>query len=108
MSTITEKEWRDKGNELFGGEQTNWRFQCPACGNVASIEMAKEKWPEVKGKGWNPSSECIGRYTDKVKCDWAAYGLFAGPLFVKENGGEKSIPLFDFEGKVFTDKKKNP
>ena len=101
--TITVEEWEAKGNELFGTDRRAWRFQCPVCGHACSINEAAEAFPEAKGKGWRPSTECIGRYTDAVDCDWCAYGLFQGPLFVEvPDRPERPVACFDFEGLPFT------
>lgn len=106
MTTITRSVWETKGAELFGDNKADWRFVCPVCGNAASIATARESFPELKGRGWRPTQECLGRYTPAIDCDWCAYGLFRGPLFViapGENGEtEVTIPIFDFEGKPFT------
>lgn len=99
---LTEDEWLKKGQELFGDDRAQWQLHCPACHHDVSSAIAMKDFPEVKGRGWNPVTECIGRYTDKVDCDWAAYGLFAGPLFVVV--GEREVPAFDFAGRPFTGK----
>lgn len=101
MSQIKKEEWEKKGIELFGEDRTAWRFVCPSCGHVASINDAKEKYPEIKGRGWSPPSECVGRYLKDLGCDWCAYGLFHGPLAIETEDGEV-IFAFDFEGKPFT------
>lgn len=102
-SNVTVEQWEAKGQELFGEDQRNWRFRCPACGNELSIKDAEQRHPDVAGKGWRPESECIGRYTRSVECDWAAYGLFRGPLSVRV-GDEREIAAFDFAGQPFTGK----
>lgn len=100
--TITHAEWEAKGRELFGENKDDWRIRCPACGHVCSVAIAREGFPEIRGKGWNPAQECIGRYTEAVDCDWCAYGLFSGPLFVRFADAEKPVPCFDFDGLPFT------
>lgn len=107
MATVTEDQWRAKGVELFGDDMSKWRFQCPACGGVASVEIAKKDFPTVEGAGWHPESECIGRYLPKGNCDWCAYGLIRGPLFVARPNGART-PIFDFEGNPFTSDQRNP
>jgi len=101
---ITEKEWEAKGVELFGDDDSKWEFKCCMCENVMSIEIAKDRFPEVKGKGWGPAQECIGRYTDKDGCDWCSYGLFRGPVFIITKKSVQEIPVFDFNGEPFTGK----
>lgn len=101
--TITEQEWVAKGTEFFGDDREVWKFVCPACGDELSLAEAMEKYPELRGCNWAPGQECIGRYTDKVDCDWCAYGLFRGPLLIKREDGRET-PAFDFAGKPFTGK----
>jgi len=105
MATITEADWWAKGAELFGPEQTKWRFVCPRCGNVESMEKARtehaESLEQLRAGKYSVESECIGRHIRGVGCDWAAYGLFAGPVFVQRDSGSKT-PVFDFDGKPFT------
>jgi hypothetical protein len=98
---IPEAEWKAKGQELFGPDMHTWKFVCPACGHVASVDLAKRRWPELEGKGWRPWSECIGRHTRRGGCDWAAYGLFCGPLKIKHADGKISF-AFDFVGHPFS------
>ena len=92
---FTHEEWLAEGKRLFGEGQENWRFKCFSCGMELSVLEAKARFPELKGCGWKTGQECIGRYTDKVDCDWAAYGLFRGPWFVKMDDGEE-IAVFEF------------
>ena len=101
--TVTKAEWEAEGEELFGPDKEGWIFVCPQCGSEMSIARARAEFPALKGSGWNPSSECIGRYLPGVGCDWAAYGLFRGPLFVDIGDGSE-VSAFDFAGKPFTGK----
>jgi hypothetical protein len=112
----TQAEWDAKGTELFGPDKERWRFVCWACGNVMSIERARAEFPALKGRGWAPHQECIGRYIDvpeaqvkgqgritSKRCAWCAYGLIRGPVVVRMPDGEE-IGVFDFEGLPFTAK----
>ena len=83
----TVAEWKAKGEELFGKDVENWKFKCPACGNVASGQ-------EYKDAGAEPDSiycECIGRHVKGKGCNWAAYGLF--DICTVHVDGQ---PVFDF------------
>jgi hypothetical protein len=102
-TAISEEDWIKKGIELFGEDREKWRFHCPSCHNELSIEEARTKFASLEGCGWHPVSECIGRYTRDAGCDWCAYGLFSGPLFVKRDD-ETVTPVFDFAGQPFTKK----
>lgn len=105
---ITSEEWEAKGRELFGPNKDEWKIQCPTCSYVCSVSIARVRHPEVKGKGWNPAQECIGRYVKDAGCDWCAYGLFSGPLFVAFAAEDKTVPCFDFQGLPFTGAKTGP
>lgn len=44
------EDWTADGVRLFGGNMMQWRFVCPACGHVASVEdWARAGLPEVDG-----------------------------------------------------------
>ncbi len=97
--TMTEDEWNALGLKLFGTETSAWRFKCPRCSNVMSIEKAlalsAEQLARLRSGEWAIESECIGRYID-LGCNWAAYGLFSGPFFVVRADGRKT-PTFGFD-----------
>lgn len=105
---ITKAEWEAKGKELFGEDRANWAFVCPSCGNAMSIARARAEFPALKGRGWQPESECIGRYLPDVGCDWCSYGLFKGPLIVDTGDPVGEVAVFDFAGKPFTEKQVKP
>lgn len=98
--TMDESEWNDLGRRLFGDDRTQWRFRCPTCGNVMSIEIARtmpaEQLAKLRESKWSIEQECIGRYVD-AGCDWSAYGLFSGPFFVVVRGSGNKTPVFGFD-----------
>lgn len=106
MAEITRAEWEAKGLELFGADLTKHRFVCPSCGNEMSMERARTEFaqhmPAFKAGNYRIEQECVGRHVPGVGCDWAAYGLFRGPLLVRDDVG--AIPAFDYAGKPFTSK----
>jgi hypothetical protein len=97
---LTREEWEAKGRELFGEDQSKWRFVCPACGREASMASTRDDHvdalPRLRERNYRIEQECIGRHLPGVGCNWAAYGLFRGPLFVD------GLACFDFAGKPFT------
>jgi hypothetical protein len=99
QQTMTEPEWQALGKALFGDDLTKWRFRCPTCGTVMSIEKARtmpaEQLAKLRESKWSVEQECIGRHVD-AGCDWCAYGLFSGPFFVVRDGGNKT-PVFGFD-----------
>lgn len=94
----TQEEWEAEGTRLFGEDMTHWRFRCPRCGIVMSVARVRNE-PErfdreaLRMRGYALEQECIGRYLPGIGCDWAAYGLFHGPVFV----GPDKTPIFDFD-----------
>lgn len=97
--TMTEAEWRALGEKLFGPNLDRWRFKCPTCGHVMSVEKARAMPADEKAKlrgGWSIEQECVGRYVNGTGCDWCAYGLFSGPFFVERDGGGRT-PVFGFD-----------
>jgi hypothetical protein len=86
---MTHQEWLDEGTRRFGPDIFCWRFGCPVCGHVASIEDFRQ----FKDQGATPDSatcECLSRYlpdspkafgenptgAKRQPCDYAGYGLF--------------------------------
>lgn len=102
---FTEAEWTAKGEALFGPDRERWVFRCPSCGNEMSIARARAEFPALRGSGWAPHQECIGRYIDvpaahgkRGRCDWCAYGLIRGPWVVVRtvDGKETEVAVFEF------------
>ena len=100
------KEWLAEGRELFGRDIMKWKFRCPMCGHVASVQDFKDAGAEDPNDSFQ---ECIGRYLgagapgspdgNPNGCNWASYGLFGipndkGRLVMAEDG--KVLEIFDF------------
>lgn len=80
---MTVKEWRADGERRFGKNQLNWKFKCPACGHVASVQDYKDANAPTGTIGFS----CIGRYLEgtpprealgvkgKGPCNYAGGGL---------------------------------
>lgn len=100
---VTREEWIAEGERLFGDDMMKWRFVCPSCGNVQSVE----EFAKYKDKGATPDSayfNCIGRYdghgdadmcSGKSPCNYTSGGLFCiSPVSVTHNG--KTTHIFAF------------
>lgn len=100
------KEWLAEGKQLFGQDFMKWKFRCPMCGHVASIQDFKDAGADSPNAAYQ---ECIGRYRgagapgaedgNPNGCNWAAYGLFGipndkGRLILAEDG--KVVEAFDY------------
>lgn len=108
---ISYEEWIAEGKRRFGDDFMAWRFVCPMCKHVATVEDFKA----YKTAGAQPDDAtqmCIGRYLPKDKryglsrdhanpkvkqpCDYAGFGLFRlSPNMVNFPDGSKSY-CFDF------------
>ena len=100
LRVMSHEEWLAEGKALFGEDFTKWRFECPCCHNVASVEDYR-KFKDAGATMDSATSECIGRYTGGSKafgdgptiapCDYAGYGLFRlSPLHVTKPDGKIS------------------
>lgn len=108
MTRVSQEQWEAMGLELYGENKQDWQFQCPMCGLIQSVALAKLLWPELEGKGWQAWGECVGRYLEGVGCDWAAYGLFRGPLEIVHPKASKPIAAFDFAQRTYEAKGVKP
>ena len=98
--------WKAEGEKRFGSDIRNWRFKCPMCGHIASVQDFIDAG--CKDAENSAYEECLGRYTGKgtpVKgdssgCNWAAYGLFGiphgGVYVVTDKANDKAAHIFDF------------
>lgn len=73
MNTLSLDEWKAKGKELFGTDDyREWKFVCPMCKNVQSYK-------DFEGVTDEPQDymffSCIGRFKEKIGCDWTLGGL---------------------------------
>ncbi|SDM76606.1 VVA0879 family protein [Streptomyces wuyuanensis] len=95
---LTQAELLAEARERFGDDPLKWAFICPTCGDIATGEdfsnaLADHPRKNRAGEAVIASDlvgqECIGRTLGALAkgagkysgrgCDWAAYGLFAGP-----------------------------
>lgn len=99
---MTQKEWTDKGIELFGKDRMEWAFICPSCGHVAKVR----DWKDAGASSDHAGFSCVGRWLDapdgntfKRKggpCQYAGGGLIKlNPVVVETKSGHQ-IRVFDF------------
>ena len=97
MRTITREEWMLEGKKLFGDNSYKWKFRCPKCGNVQSMQdLIKAGLFDADTRVY---SSCIGRPSScgvRIKCGWTLGGLFQlhKTEVLKENG--EKTPVFEF------------
>ena len=97
---ITESAWLQEVTRRFGPDSRAWRFCCPSCDHIASIQ----DWKDAGASEADFAFSCVGRHLPNPKrlfdkpgpCDYAGGGLFKlNPVtVVRENGAE--ISLFAF------------
>ncbi len=101
-TTMTQAELVVELRRRFGDDPMAWAFVCPACGDVATgldFRTALAERPRTNRDGAQTVASdllgqaCIGRVLGALEerrqkdwkgrgCDWAAFGLFQGPLKV--------------------------
>lgn len=90
-------EWEAEGERLYGKDHLDWKFKCPACGNVQTARMFKDA-------GIDPNlvySNCASRHNlgGRKDCKWTTGGLLnVGGRYVIDR---KCRPVLIFE---FADK----
>ena len=79
---VTAKEWHQQAETLFGPDEMQWRFVCPCCGFVQSVQDYKDSGAPLA----EVAVVCVGRYRERARrafeedgpgpCNYAGYGLF--------------------------------
>jgi predicted RNA-binding Zn-ribbon protein involved in translation (DUF1610 family) len=54
---MTKNEWLTLGQTLFGKDVMQWKFKCPNCGHVATVEDYKKVGAPSSTAGFS----CVGR-----------------------------------------------
>ena len=74
IETLSLKDWRKKGAQLFGKDIKDWKFKCPKCGEVQTLEDFIKQGVKEPEEYFHFS--CIGRFDKSRGCDWTLGGLF--------------------------------
>lgn len=101
---LTHLQWQDAARERYGSDAMSWKFRCPSCGHVASVQ----DWKDSGAPEGAVAFSCIGRYVnapgvaDKAfkkaggPCNYTGGGLFKlNPVSVKAEDGSLHS-MFDF------------
>ena len=87
------KDWLSALQERFGKDPKNWKFVCPACGNIQSgqdfIDAGKQDYNGIL------YSNCITRYTNSSNCKWSLSGLLQIHSTVVISDKFQVIPVFE-------------
>jgi len=104
---MTMAEWRTEGMALFGTNSRAWRFVCPMCKGVMSVQ----DYFDVGAPEGTIGFSCIGLYRTDANagadvwnrlramqwCTYAGGGLFKlHPIIVISDDGDQ-VPFFDFD-----------
>ena len=91
---MTEDEWHDQGEKLFGPDRMKWRFVCPACDHVASVQDYRDAGAPEGAVAFS----CVGRWLQKKRdafskgagpCNYAGHGLIRlNPIQITNPAGE--------------------
>ena len=94
-------EWHAEARRRFGEKPEGWKFVCPSCGSVVSVDDYKKAGAPESTVAFS----CVGRYmpkhTDAFQkgqgpCNYAGGGLFRlNPVAVVTPDGEEHF-MFDF------------
>lgn len=79
-NSITMEEWHAEGVRRFGTDEMRWRFICPSCGHVASVQDYKDAGAPENVVAFS----CVGRWLPNAvqilekpgPCNYAGGGLF--------------------------------
>lgn len=101
VGVVTVEEWRAEAARLFGPDPMGWRFVCPVCGHVASVQ----DWKDAGAPEGEAAFSCVGRWLDQdvraaflvdsgpdveSPCDYTGGGLFRlNPVKVLGEDGEE-------------------
>lgn len=97
----TEDAWRAEAVRRFGTDGMKWKFVCPSCGHVASVQ----DWKDAGAPQSAVAFSCVGRWLPDPKrlgekpgpCDYAGGGLFQlNPVSV----GDREARYFAFADAV--------
>jgi len=99
-SFLSHVDWKIEAIKLFGKDPMNWKFVCPSCGYIASVQDYKDAGAPEGAIAFS----CLGRFLGKKHeafqkgkspCNYAGGGLFRiNPVTIKECG--YTYHLFDF------------
>lgn len=99
---MTEAEWNAEGERRFGTDRMKWRFVCPSCGYIASVQ----EWKDAGAGSGAVAFSCVGRWLKKCSeaflnnggpCNYAGGGLFKiNPVLVAPEGSLVGNEIFDF------------
>lgn len=102
---VTLDEWRAEATRLFGEDEMQWRWRCPACGH----ECSTADYQAAGAKSTHVGFSCVGRFLPAPRdafgdgpgpCNYAGGGLIGlNPIRVLLPDG-KHVDVFAFGSPV--------
>ena len=99
--TLSQVDWLAEGVSRFGEDKMNWRFVCPLCGHIASVQ----DWIDVDAPDGAIAFSCVGRWifdSNEIAdespgpCTYSGGGFFKlNPVHVITDDG-KEARFFEF------------
>jgi hypothetical protein len=78
----TREEWLAEGERLCGKDMMKWKFKCPSCGHIASVQDYKNAGAPTGAVAFS----CVGRWDGHMNidafqgkdgpCNYAGGGMF--------------------------------
>lgn len=72
---MTHEEWKAEAGRRFGENPQHWRFVCPSCDHVASVE----DWRKVEAPEHAVAVDCVGRWPSPMYNNHNAFKHNGGP-----------------------------
>lgn len=74
IKTLTFPEWQKKAIDLYGEDIKKWKFRCPACKEIQTLQdFIDHNIPDPDTLFY---FSCIGRWVEGRGCNWTLGGLF--------------------------------
>ncbi len=70
--TMTHKEWNEEAIKRFGPDPKKWKFICPSCGYIASVQ----EWKDAGASDGEIAFSCIGR---RLRSEKTIFDKTGGP-----------------------------
>ena len=94
QNVLTLEKWQNKAEKLFGKDVKEWKFKCPQCGGVQTMQDF------IDNKIDNPDTKfyfsCIGRWVKDKGCNWTLGGLLQMHKTEVTSEEGENIPVFEF------------
>jgi hypothetical protein len=93
MKKYTKDEWYVEGERLFGKERQEWKFRCPVCNYVQSLNDFLKNGVDKQKAHQMIAFSCLGRVVPGKGCDWTLGGFLQAHKAMMDDS-----PVFEFDG----------